>query len=363
VVVRTRPRPISTRPTVSVVVPCYNYGHYLRDCVGSITAQPGVEVEVLIVDDASPDGSVAVARELAAEDPRVRVLEHETNRGHIATYNDGLAAVDGAYVVLLSADDLLAPGALGRATALMEARPDLAFVYGYSPEFSQRPPAPVTQVRSWSVWDSPEWLARVCRRGSNFAFCPEVVMRGTVMKELVGYDARLPHSADFLLWLRAAARGAVGRVDGPDQAYYRVHGANMHLQKYAGVLTDMRERVRAFEIFFAEHERDLPGGADLRAQSTRAVAREALAVACRCLDGSPAAPQPGGEEDRLAEELADFAEHIWPAVRSDRLWAAYERRIVRRKNGRRPSLDQRAAAVADDIAARIRWRRWRRYGV
>jgi hypothetical protein len=354
---RVRPRPLATRPTVSVVVPCYNYGHYLRQCVGTVLSQEGVAVDVLIVDDASPDGSVAVARELAAEDPRVRVLEHEVNRGHIATYNDGLAAVGGDYVVLLSADDLLAPGALGRSIALMEAHPEMAFAYGYSPEFTDQPPPPNDRVHSWSVWESEEWLARVCRRGNNFAFCPEVVMRGPVMRELVGYDPRLPHSADFLLWLRAAARGSVGRVNGPDQAYYRVHGANMHLQKYAGVLTDIRERSRTFEIFFAEHQAGLGTGAQLRDQATRAVAREALVLACRVLNA--------GSDDAagLPEELAAFAEETWAGVRDDRLWGAYERGLLRYKNGQSRSLEQRVSAVVDDVAGRIRWRRWRRYGV
>ena len=46
---------------VSVVVPCYNYGRYLEGCVGSVLSQEGVEVDVLIVDDASPDGSVDIA--------------------------------------------------------------------------------------------------------------------------------------------------------------------------------------------------------------------------------------------------------------------------------------------------------------
>ncbi|WP_460807831.1 glycosyltransferase family 2 protein [Micromonospora zhanjiangensis] len=107
-VTRIRPRPLTTRPTVSVVIPCYNYGHYLPECVHSVLSQSGVEVDVLIVDDASPDGSAEVARELSA-DPRVRLIAHRENRGHIATYNEGLAAVDGEYVVLLSADDLLSP--------------------------------------------------------------------------------------------------------------------------------------------------------------------------------------------------------------------------------------------------------------
>ncbi|MGZ4476136.1 MAG: glycosyltransferase family 2 protein, partial [Nocardioides sp.] len=127
---RRRPVPLRTRPRVSVVVPCYNYGRYLPDAVGSALDQSGLDVDVLIVDDCSTDDSAAVALRLADADPRVRLLRHETNRGHIQTYNDGLAAVTGDYVVLLSADDLLTPDSLTRAVALMEAHPRVGLVYG-----------------------------------------------------------------------------------------------------------------------------------------------------------------------------------------------------------------------------------------
>src|SRR4029079_17735868 len=106
------PRPLRSRPRVSVVIPCYRYGHFLPECVRSVLDQDGVDVDVTVIDDASPDDSAEAGRRLAAEDARVRTIVHATNQGHILTYNEGLAAAGGEYVVLLSADDLLAPGAL-----------------------------------------------------------------------------------------------------------------------------------------------------------------------------------------------------------------------------------------------------------
>src|ERR1700722_3515157 len=114
-------------PSVSVVIPCYKYGHFLEECTQSVLEnQPGVDVRVLIIDDASPDDSADVARAIAARDPRVEVAVHAGNKGHIATYNEGLLDwADGDYSVLLSADDRLTPGALTRATALLDANPDV----------------------------------------------------------------------------------------------------------------------------------------------------------------------------------------------------------------------------------------------
>src|ERR687887_420932 len=123
----------SHRPTVSVVIPCYRYGRFLPDCVRSVLDQEGVDVRVLIIDDASPDDSAQVALRLAAEDERVEVRVHEVNKGHIATYNEGLLEwADGDYSVLISADDLLTPGSLARATAVMEAHPSVGLVYGHA---------------------------------------------------------------------------------------------------------------------------------------------------------------------------------------------------------------------------------------
>src|SRR5947209_4282299 len=120
---RLQAQPLRGRPSVTVVIPCYNYGRYLRGAVKSVLDQPGVDVEAIVIDDASTDGSADVVREVAAADPRVRAILHRSNFGHIATYNEGLEQASGDYVVLLSADDALTPGSLSRATALLETHP------------------------------------------------------------------------------------------------------------------------------------------------------------------------------------------------------------------------------------------------
>ena len=244
---RARPRPLERRPSVTVVIPCFNYGHYLPLAVGSVLEQPGVDVEVIIIDDASTDGSADVARDLAARDERTRTIAHSANRGHIATYNEGLEQATGDYVVLLSADDALTPGALGRATALMEARPSVAFTYGFPMVFAEAFPPVKTRVRSWTVWSGHEWVAGRASRGENCIHCPEVVMRTAVQHEIGGYDAALPHSGDLEMWMRAALMGDVGRVNGAAQAYYRVHDDSMQRTTYAGHINDLNGRLEAFE--------------------------------------------------------------------------------------------------------------------
>src|ERR1035438_4484005 len=93
--------------TVDVVIPCYNYGKYLRACVESVLSQRDVNVRALVIDDASPDETAELGQELAASDKRVTFHRHEKNKGHIATYNEGLIDWSTSeYTMLLSADDM-----------------------------------------------------------------------------------------------------------------------------------------------------------------------------------------------------------------------------------------------------------------
>src|SRR5258708_34922643 len=217
------------RPAVSVVIPCYNYGRYLPQCVNSALDQEGVRVDVLVIDDASPDGSAEVARQLSAQNPRIRAICHSENRGHIATYNEGLEQVTGDYTVLLSADDLLTPGCLARAASLMEAYPSVGLTYGFPVDFTDSGlPRARTTAKSWIIWQGHNWIAHRCKVGQNIIRSPEVVLRTRILREIGGYRADLPHAADFELWMRTATVSDIGYVAGADQAYYRNHASNMH---------------------------------------------------------------------------------------------------------------------------------------
>ena len=355
-VLRVTPRPGRGRPRVGVAIPCYRYGQYLPDCVQSVLGQEGVEVDVLIVDDASPDGSGAVAEKLASSDPRVRAVARGQNLGHIATFNEAVSGVDGEFVVLLSADDLLTPGSLARSAALLREYPDVGMVHGFARTFSDVPPGPRTSLRSWTLWPGPEWLARISRGGGNPVATPEVMLRMSTMRALGGYDPRVPHACDFLMWLRAARIGDIGRLNGVDQGYYRVHGQNMHTEQYGGALTDIGQRHRAFEIFFAEDGRGLPDAAVMRAAARRALAREALLAARSCYEREPVQPDGGAQLVALALDLD-------PAARDGRLMDVIRRLAEEVDTGGAAATPGAVAALSRKVRHHLRWRHWRRYGV
>ena len=348
---RMRPSASIGSPTVSIVVPCYNYGHYLDQAVNSALSQDDVDVEVIVVDDCSTDGSRDVAQKLAEADSRVNLVLHERNRGHIQTYNDGLSRAGGDHVVLLSADDMLAPGALARASAIMEARPDVGLVYGYAEEFTCEPPKARMAPSSWTVWHGAEWINRICARGMNIIINPEAMLRRSLMNDLVGYDQRLPHAADMDLWMRAAARANVARVNGVDQAFYRIHATNMHTTEFAGLLTDMVERCRVFDQFFATHS-NLPRSERSYALARRSMAAEAMRCACLAMDRG------GTLGDAEAAEFAEFARSCSPSVERSFRWRAYESRRGQPANW----LHCKVTEQTYSLRWKVRWRRWRRFG-
>jgi hypothetical protein len=350
-----RPRPLRERPRVAVVVPCFNYASFLGDCLTSALQQADVDVDVIVVDDASTDGSGELADAFATVDPRVRVLHHQRNRGHIATYNDGLQEVKGEFVVLLSADDLLPPGALSRAVALMRAHPSVGLVYGHPVNFSGEPPVAGEQVRSWSVWSGHAWVRKCCRTARNPIYSPEVVMRTSVMRAIGPFDASLPHSGDLEMWLRAAAISDIGRVNGPDQGLRRIHGTNMSETTFAGVLVDLEERGRAYDAFLAGAGSSLRGADRLKDRVRRNLARCVLEHACTEVAA-------GRAEASVVEASRALAAAWVPDPTTLLAWR--ELRLRLEQPDRRTARWECALhAALRDLRWRIAWRRWRRSGV
>lgn len=299
--------PKSSRPHVSVIIPCYNYGKWLADCVNSVLEQSGVDIEVLIINDASTDNSSEVARVLAGRDARVHVIDHEKNYGHIPSVNEALQKVNGDYIVKLDADDTLTPGSLARATALLETHPTVGFVYGRPLHFGKhmntmprlhkwlrqytfsptdRPSLNEmdTRIRGWTIWPGETWLALLCARGANCISQPEVVIRSSALRSAGGYDVNLPHTSDMAMWLRLACMSDVAHVDGAIQGCYRVHPMSMQRTVNAGKLRDLQGRLAAFDSILVRHSRNIRNADELMRIVRLRLAAEALDSACRAFD-------------------------------------------------------------------------------
>lgn len=96
-------------PLVSVIVPIYNVEQYLRPCVESILEQSLAEIEIILIDDASPDDSGIIADELAQEYSNIIVIHHDKNKGLGPARNSGINAAKGRFIMFVDSDDWIDP--------------------------------------------------------------------------------------------------------------------------------------------------------------------------------------------------------------------------------------------------------------
>jgi glycosyltransferase involved in cell wall biosynthesis len=345
--------------TVDVVIPCYNYARYLPGCVRSVLSQVGVDLRILIIDDASSDETAQVGNELAASSRSVEFRSHAVNKGHIATYNEGLLGWSSSdYVVLLSADDLLTPGSLIRAVGVMEADKSIGLVYGSTIHFADESELPRSRVQRFTHtrWTGTEWLEARCKAGYNVITSPEVVVRGSVQRAVGGYSQELPHAGDLEMWMRIAAVSNIAYIKGPPQAYYRVHPRSMMRTVYRGSLVDLRQRQVVFDRFFQLHANAISSAAMLYEMARCALAKEALWDACRAYDRN--------EVDTMcADELEDFALDTYAQAK-----ALPEYNALNRRRNLGPELCKRTQIFAAPALVRKidRWRlkrRWMTQGI
>jgi glycosyltransferase involved in cell wall biosynthesis len=299
--------------SVDVIVPCYRYAHFLKQCVTSVLTQTGPTVRVLIIDDASPDDTPAVAHELSESDSRVEFVRHAVNKGHIATYNEGIDWTAGDYMLLLSADDFLLSGSLAAAVQLMDAHPDVGFTFGRALEVDEHGTFRNSHTLSSQSgrWSILEGMAFIRKSGAhNIVPTPTAVVRTDLQKRVGGYRAELPHSGDMEMWLRLAAHARVGRV-ARYQAAVRRHAANMSLSyDQEGSIPDLRQKKAAIDLF-SDSCPLLESSAHLREHLYRALAHMAVGRASAAIND---------QDEVLSKRLSDYAVEVWPAVTESWPW-------------------------------------------
>ena len=97
---------MSTRPLITTIVTCYNKAPWIEQCIRSVLSQSIADSEVLVIDDASTDGSVEIVRRLEAENTgRLRTIFHRENKGLPVTWREAVGAARGSYIARLDGDD------------------------------------------------------------------------------------------------------------------------------------------------------------------------------------------------------------------------------------------------------------------
>ncbi|MDT0631199.1 glycosyltransferase [Rubrivirga sp. S365] len=208
-------------PRVSVLMAVYNGEQYLAEALDSVLAQTLSDIEIVVVDDASTDGTAAILADYAARDGRLVVLRNEENRKLAASLNRGLAACRAPLVARADADDVNMPDRLEKQVAFLERHPEVG-VLGSG--FHRIGPGGEYLYSKGYAEDHETIRARQLFSGSLLH--PSVVFRADVVRGVGGYDESYWTAQDTDLWARLHDRTRFANL--PDTlVHYRTHGTSV----------------------------------------------------------------------------------------------------------------------------------------
>jgi glycosyltransferase involved in cell wall biosynthesis len=238
-------------PRVSVLIGCWNNASTLRAAAESILTQTMSDLELVIVDDGSTDGTPHLAVELQSGDPRVRYLPL-AHMGISGSLNEGLRATHAEFVAFQDADDWSEPQRLERELAVFERRPEVVVV-GCRMREVDGAGASLAPRTSFAVGDVNDTLMRFNPIPNSCA----MVRRAAVI-EAGGFDSAYRYAMDYDLWLRLAERGKVVTLD-ESLAVRVMGGANV------AVRAERAQTLEAIQIRLAalRRRRTLRGAAGL----------------------------------------------------------------------------------------------------
>jgi len=189
--------PMAEKPMVSVVIPTYNRAHLLGRAIKSVLDQTYQDFELIIVDDASTDNTKEVVKRL--DDPRIRYVRHEENRGGAAARNTGIKTARGQFIAFQDSDDRWLPDKLEKQMRVFKsASPKVGVVYtGFwrlrDGEKTYIPSSKVTR-REGDIHD--------VLLEKNFVTTQTAVVRKECFGKAGMFDERLPRLQDWDLWIR-----------------------------------------------------------------------------------------------------------------------------------------------------------------
>ena len=199
-------------PSLSVVIPNYNHGAYLGECLGAILTESIAPFEVIVIDDGSTDDSLMRLRQIAALHPTVRLYRNPENRGVVYTLNRGMQLARGEFVYPAAADDRINPGIFESSLRLLARYPkaglcftDIAFL---EPDTGRCTPKHLGFGREAGYLSPSDLVAKLRYTGDTIAGCGTMLRRDAWL-EIGGFDPRLRWHCDwFAVFVMAFRYGA-----------------------------------------------------------------------------------------------------------------------------------------------------------
>ena len=230
-------------PLVTIYIPNYNYGKYVKDAIESVLNQTYSNIELVIIDDGSTDNSREVINEYRSH-PKIKII-YQNNSGLNASNNIAMNVANGKYIMRLDADDFLVNSAVGIMSAILESEPDVGLVF---PDYYY--------VDTSGKIIGEEYRQNFEREVTLFdlpAHGACTMIRLEYLRNLGGYNETLECQDGYDLWIKFITNYKVTNVNKP-LFYYRRHDNNLTNNEEKLIYT--RRKIK--EIFVNENKFKLP---------------------------------------------------------------------------------------------------------
>lgn len=207
-------------PQVSVIIPTYNYGHFIKEAIKSVLSQSYSDLEVIVVDDGSADGTRNIISSI--KDSRISYI-YQVNQGLASARNSGIEIASGEYIGFLDADDIWMPNKLELQLSRFKKRSDVGLVYtGY--EVIDDSGTYIVTRKAHKI--EGDLISQLILGNIVSGSATTSLVRRKCF-EMVGlFDESLISCEDWDMWLRIASVWDFDCIDQP-LAKIRIHGGNM----------------------------------------------------------------------------------------------------------------------------------------
>lgn len=236
-------------PKVSVLIPVYNGERHLAECLESVLAQDFTDLEILLADDGSSDGSSKIIETFAARDARIRWWKNPRNLGLTANANVCIRAAQGEYLKFVHQDDkLLSASAIQKLVAALDAHPT-ASLAGSRQHVTGTNSRPTIFSNRSGCFDGRQMIVTSLERNTNLIGQPTLTLFRRRQAQR-GFDERFTGFMDFEMWCHLLEQGDYAYLAEP-LATWRVH--QHHQTARADVSkVSAHEHLRFMEIYYSK---------------------------------------------------------------------------------------------------------------
>jgi len=246
-----------SKTTVSLIIPCYNYGHLAAEAIESALFQTYPPDEILFIDDASTDNSLEVARRYESQ---IRIVSNEKNLGVVENFRKAVQITKGDYIVFLGADNRFRSDYVEECKAILDANPEVGVVYTHFILFGNRASIEASRMGATPHPNAPEMFIYRFPENPDISIRERNYIHGSSMYRRIAYEQAGGYKQDNLpedhsIFVRILAHGWKAKLWDATSLEYRQHSKdqinqlkmfemeNVYLRKEVASLREMKASI------------------------------------------------------------------------------------------------------------------------